>query len=169
MLRTFDASIPEELRLSEFLDSVEIPAGEFQVGDEVWVFDNINGKRETYPVGGLSLRPSSSGFQGLAFAPHRSSCAPGLSIRSGSPGFKEKVLLEYLQPGTGSRRPSVACVSFGRNSRMPCSGQERLRRLRGRKDPPIGRCSAGWERRKRPSRSRSIQHGAVSPRSFCGL
>lgn len=53
MLRSFDASMPEELRLGEFLDSVEVSASELQVGDEVWMFDSIYGKWEAYPVVGF--------------------------------------------------------------------------------------------------------------------
>lgn len=37
MLRSFDAAMPEELRLGEFLDSVEVPVGEVELGDEVWM------------------------------------------------------------------------------------------------------------------------------------
>ena len=46
MLRAFDASMPEELRLGELLDSVEVPASELQVGDEVWMYDSVRGKWE---------------------------------------------------------------------------------------------------------------------------
>ena len=53
MLRAFDASMPEELRLGEFLDSVEVPAGELQVGDEVWMYDSVRGKWEAFPVVGF--------------------------------------------------------------------------------------------------------------------
>ncbi len=53
MLRAFDASMPEELRLGEFLDSVEVPVRELRVGDEVWMFDCICGKWEAYPVAGF--------------------------------------------------------------------------------------------------------------------
>ena len=53
MLRSFDASMPEELRLGEFLDSVEVPASELKVGDEVWMFDSVYGKWEAFPVVGF--------------------------------------------------------------------------------------------------------------------
>lgn len=53
MLRAFDASMPEELRLGELLDSVEIPASELQVGDEVWMYDSVRGKWEAFPVVGF--------------------------------------------------------------------------------------------------------------------
>lgn len=53
MLRSFDASMPEELRLGEFLNSVDVPASELEVGDEVWMFDSIRGKWEVFPVVGF--------------------------------------------------------------------------------------------------------------------
>ena len=53
MLRAFDVSMPEELRLGELLDSVEVPASDLQVGDEVWMFDGIYGKWEACPVAGF--------------------------------------------------------------------------------------------------------------------
>lgn len=53
MLRAFDASMPEELRLGELLDSVEVPASELEVGDEVWMFDSVHGKWEAFPVVGF--------------------------------------------------------------------------------------------------------------------
>lgn len=53
MLRAFDASMPEELRLGELLDSVEVPASDLRVGDEVWMFDSIYGKWEACPVAGF--------------------------------------------------------------------------------------------------------------------
>ena len=53
MLRSFDASMPEELRLGEFLNSVDVPASEREVGDEVWMFDSIRGKWEVFPVVGF--------------------------------------------------------------------------------------------------------------------
>lgn len=53
MLRAFDASMPEELRLGELLDSVEVPASELQVGDEVWMYDSVRGKWEAFPVVGF--------------------------------------------------------------------------------------------------------------------
>lgn len=48
MLRAFDASMPEELRLGELLDSVEVPASELQVGDKAWMYDSVRGKWETF-------------------------------------------------------------------------------------------------------------------------
>ncbi len=53
MLRSFDVSMPEELRLGELLDSIEVPAGELEVGDEVWMFDSVRGKWESFPVVGF--------------------------------------------------------------------------------------------------------------------
>lgn len=53
MLRSLDASMPEELRLGELLGSVEVPAGELEVGDEVWMFDSVRGKWESFPVVGF--------------------------------------------------------------------------------------------------------------------
>ena len=52
MLREFDNAMPERLRLGEFLDSVEVPAGEVRLGDEVWLF-GIGDKWEAYPVVGF--------------------------------------------------------------------------------------------------------------------
>lgn len=52
MLRSFDESMPEGLRLGEFLDSVEVPVGELEVGDEIWLREHENGWR-AYPVVGL--------------------------------------------------------------------------------------------------------------------
>lgn len=37
MLRSFDAAMPEELRLGDFLDAVEVPVSEVELGDEVWM------------------------------------------------------------------------------------------------------------------------------------
>ena len=52
MLRSFDESMPEGLRLGEFLDSVEVPVGELEIGDEVWLREHENGWR-AYPVVGF--------------------------------------------------------------------------------------------------------------------
>ncbi len=52
MLRTFDESMPEDLRLGEFLDSVEVPAEELEVGDEVWLREHESGWK-AYPVVGF--------------------------------------------------------------------------------------------------------------------
>lgn len=49
MLRTFDAAMPEELRLGEFLDADEVPVGDVEVGDEVWM-RTVGGKWEAFPV-----------------------------------------------------------------------------------------------------------------------
>lgn len=53
MLRSLDEAMPAELRLGELLDSVEVPASELKEGDEVWMFDDIRGKWEAYPVVGF--------------------------------------------------------------------------------------------------------------------
>ncbi|NBI33358.1 hypothetical protein [Enterorhabdus sp. P55] len=53
MLRSFDESMPEELRLDEFLDSVEVPVAGVKLGDEVWMFDSVCGKWEAFPVVGF--------------------------------------------------------------------------------------------------------------------
>ena len=37
MLRSFDARMPESCQLGDFLDSVEIPLSDLQVGDSVWI------------------------------------------------------------------------------------------------------------------------------------
>ena len=52
MLRSFDASMPEELRLGEFLDSVEVPVSEVELGDEVWM-RVVDEKWQTFPVVGF--------------------------------------------------------------------------------------------------------------------
>ena len=52
LLRDFDRSMPEGERLGEFLDSVEAPVGELEVGDEVWL-QGADGKWEAYPVAGF--------------------------------------------------------------------------------------------------------------------
>ena len=52
MLRSFDEVMPENLRLGKFLDAVEVPANEVEVGDEVWLF-GVDGKWKAYPVVGF--------------------------------------------------------------------------------------------------------------------
>lgn len=52
MLRAFDEAMPEGERLGEFLDSVEVPASELRLRDEVWLRD-IGGRWEAYPVVGF--------------------------------------------------------------------------------------------------------------------
>ena len=52
MLRQFDASMPESERLGEFLDSVEVPVSELEVGDEVWMFTHYGDWRK-FPVVGF--------------------------------------------------------------------------------------------------------------------
>ncbi len=52
MLRSFDAAMPEELRLGDFLDSVEVPVGEVEVGDEVWM-RTAGEKWQAFPVVGF--------------------------------------------------------------------------------------------------------------------
>lgn len=53
MLRSFDAAMPEELRLGGVLDSVEVPVSEVVLGDEVWLYDSVYGKWESFPVVGF--------------------------------------------------------------------------------------------------------------------
>ena len=52
MLRDFDSSMPAGDRLGEFLDSVEVPVGELQVGDEVYMFSHYDDWK-AYPVVGF--------------------------------------------------------------------------------------------------------------------
>lgn len=52
MLRAFDEAMPEPLRLGEFLDSVEVPASELRVGDEVWM-RGVDDAWAAYPVAGF--------------------------------------------------------------------------------------------------------------------
>ena len=56
MLRSFDEVMPENLRLGKFLDAVEVPANEVEVGDEVWLF-GVDGKWKAYPVVGFGQPP----------------------------------------------------------------------------------------------------------------
>lgn len=58
MLRAFDESMPEDLRLGKLLDSVEVPAGELEVGDEVWMREHKSGWK-AYPVVGFG-QPASN-------------------------------------------------------------------------------------------------------------
>ena len=51
-LRDFDRSMPEGERLGEFLDSIEVPVGELQIGDEVWMFSHYDDWK-VYPVVGF--------------------------------------------------------------------------------------------------------------------
>lgn len=53
MLRAFDEAMPEGSRLGEFLDSVEVPARELRLGDEVWLRDGACDKWEAFPVVGF--------------------------------------------------------------------------------------------------------------------
>lgn len=53
MLRSFDAAMPEDLRLGGLLDSVEVPVLEVALGDEVWLYDSVYGKWESFPVAGF--------------------------------------------------------------------------------------------------------------------
>lgn len=52
MLRSFDAAMPEGLRLGDFLDSVEVPVGDVKPSDEVWM-RTVGEKWEAFPVVGL--------------------------------------------------------------------------------------------------------------------
>ena len=52
MVRGFDAAMPESERLGEFLDSVEVPVGELQIGDEVYMFSHYDDWK-AYPVVGF--------------------------------------------------------------------------------------------------------------------
>ncbi len=58
MLRTFDDAMPKGERLGEFLDSVEVPVSELELGDEVWMF-TVGDVWKAYPVVGFS-QPESS-------------------------------------------------------------------------------------------------------------
>lgn len=58
MLRAFDAAMPEELRLGEFLDADEVPVGDVEVGDEVWM-RTVGDKWKAFPVVGFG-QPSSN-------------------------------------------------------------------------------------------------------------
>lgn len=52
MLRSFDESMPEGLRLGEFLDSVEVPVADVRMGDEVWM-RTCGEQWEAFPVVGF--------------------------------------------------------------------------------------------------------------------
>ena len=51
MIHSLDAAMPEKERLGEFLDAEQIPVGELQVGNVVWMrgYD----ARESFPVAGF--------------------------------------------------------------------------------------------------------------------
>ena len=52
MLRTFDEAMPEGERLGAYLDSVEVPVSELQLGDMVWMRD-VGDEIRAYPVVGF--------------------------------------------------------------------------------------------------------------------
>ena len=52
MLRAYDAAMPASERLGEFLDAVEVPVGELEIGDEVWM-RTVGDKWVAYPVAGF--------------------------------------------------------------------------------------------------------------------
>lgn len=52
MLHSFDEAVSENLRLGEFLDSVEVAANDLEVGNEVWLY-GIDGRWEAHPVVGF--------------------------------------------------------------------------------------------------------------------
>lgn len=52
MLRAFDAAMPEEEQLGEYLDSVTIPVADLQLGDMVWMRE-VDDKYKAYPVAGF--------------------------------------------------------------------------------------------------------------------
>lgn len=58
IIRDMDRCMPEGERLGEFLDSVEVPASELEIGDEVWL-RGVNDSWEAYPVVGFG-QPSSN-------------------------------------------------------------------------------------------------------------
>lgn len=60
MLRAFDDAMPESERLGEFLESVEIPACELEVGDEVWL-RGIGDSWEAHEVAGFGKPRSRHG------------------------------------------------------------------------------------------------------------
>lgn len=49
MLHSFDVAMPEELRLDDFLDSVEVPVSDVRLDDEVWM-RSCGERWEAYPV-----------------------------------------------------------------------------------------------------------------------
>lgn len=70
MLRTFDASMPKDERLGEYLDAVEERMAEIELGDEVWV-ETANG-RKALLVMGFAERPVplSQGDRRLEHSPY---------------------------------------------------------------------------------------------------
>lgn len=52
MLHTFDRAMPEELRLGDFLDAIEVPVSEVRIGDIVYMSEYERGWK-TYPVIGF--------------------------------------------------------------------------------------------------------------------
>lgn len=55
MLHALDEAMPPQCQLGEYLDAVEVPVSELQLGDEVWM-RGVDGLA-TYPVVGFSERP----------------------------------------------------------------------------------------------------------------
>lgn len=58
IIRDMDRCMPADERLGEFLDSIEVPVGELEIGDEVWL-QGMGDKWRAYPVVGLG-QPSSN-------------------------------------------------------------------------------------------------------------
>lgn len=52
MLKEFDKAMPKELQLGEFLDAVEIPVEDIELGDKVWIRD-YEGSPKLYEVVGF--------------------------------------------------------------------------------------------------------------------
>lgn len=52
MLRSFDSAMPEKERLGEFLDAIEVPVSELELGDEVWMYTAYDDWK-CYPVVGF--------------------------------------------------------------------------------------------------------------------
>lgn len=52
MLKAFDECMPEQERLGDYLDAVELPVSELRLGDKVWMRE-VNGTVKAYPVIGF--------------------------------------------------------------------------------------------------------------------
>ncbi len=52
MLRALDERMPESERLGEYLDAVEVPVSDLELGDEVWMRE-ADGSMRAYPVIGF--------------------------------------------------------------------------------------------------------------------
>ncbi|MBQ9002256.1 MAG: hypothetical protein IJ131_10985 [Eggerthellaceae bacterium] len=65
MLRAFDKRMPEEERLGEYLDAIEVPTSELQLGEQVWTRD-FEGL-QSFPVVGFGGEDAGFGKAGKPY------------------------------------------------------------------------------------------------------